>query len=171
MCRDRHAVPTLLLDRLGGLRHFRPDRACLGCYVFKTPNIDSIAARGTRFERFYVATPVCMPNRATLMAGRMPSVHGVRSNGSPLSLESNTFIDALCIAGCAPRSSARAIYRIFPIFRQSSSGRRRSRAIRCSTRNLRGPSVAPDACGTMSGPFASPFEPHTLCGWCASPRR
>jgi hypothetical protein len=81
--------------------------------VFKTPNIDSIAARGTRFERFYVATPVCMPNRATLMAGRMPSVHGVRSNGSPLSLESNTFIDALCVAGCAPRSSARAIYRIF----------------------------------------------------------
>ena len=57
-----------------------------------------VPARGTRFERFYVATPVCMPNRATLMAGRMPSVHGVRSNGSPLSLESNTFIDALCPA-------------------------------------------------------------------------
>jgi Sulfatase len=57
-----------------------------------------VPARGTRFERFYVATPVCMPNRATLMAGRMPSVHGARSNGSPLSLESNTFIDALCPA-------------------------------------------------------------------------
>ena len=59
----------------------------LGCYghpVLKTPHIDSIAARGTRFTRFYVATPVCMPNRATLMTGRMPSVHGVRSNGSPL---------------------------------------------------------------------------------------
>lgn len=75
---------------------------CLGCYghpVLKTPNIDSIAARGTRFERFYVATPVCMPNRATLMTGRMPSVHGVRSNGSPLPLQSNTFIDALRAAG------------------------------------------------------------------------
>ena len=42
-----------------------------------------------------MATPVCMPNRATLMTGRMPSVHGVRSNGSPLSLQSNTFVDAL----------------------------------------------------------------------------
>jgi arylsulfatase A-like enzyme len=76
----------------------------LGCYghpVLKTPNIDSIAARGTRFERFYVATPVCMPNRATLMTGRMPSVHGVRSNGSPLSLQSNTFVDALRAAGYA----------------------------------------------------------------------
>src|SRR3979411_385750 len=76
----------------------------LGCYghpVLKTPNIDSIAARGMRFERFYVATPVCMPNRATLMTGRMPSVPGVRSTGSPLSLQSNTFVDALRASGYA----------------------------------------------------------------------
>src|SRR5260370_40952517 len=68
---------------------------CSGHPVLKTPHIDSIAAHGTFFERFYVATPVCMPNRSTLMTGRMPSVHGVRSNGSPLSLLSNTFVDAL----------------------------------------------------------------------------
>ena len=76
----------------------------LGCYghaLLKTPHIDSIAARGTRFDRFYVATPVCMPNRATLMTGRMPSVHGVRSNGVPLSLRSNTFVDALRAGGYA----------------------------------------------------------------------
>jgi arylsulfatase A-like enzyme len=76
----------------------------LGCYghpLLKTPHIDSIAARGTRFDRFYVATPVCMPNRATLMTGRMPSVHGVRSNGMPLSLRSNTFVDALRAGGYA----------------------------------------------------------------------
>ena len=74
----------------------------LGCYghpILKTPHIDSIAARGTRFERFYVATPVCMPNRATLMTGRMPSLHGVRSNGMPLPLQANTFVDALRAAG------------------------------------------------------------------------
>ena len=76
----------------------------LGCYghpVLRTPHIDSIAARGTRFTRFYVATPVCMPNRSSLMTGRMPSVHGVRSNGSPLPLQSNTFVDALRAAGYA----------------------------------------------------------------------
>jgi arylsulfatase A-like enzyme len=76
----------------------------LGCYghpLLKTPNIDSIAARGTRFARFYVATPVCMPNRATLMTGRMPSLHGVRSNGLPLPLQSNTFVDALRASGYA----------------------------------------------------------------------
>ena len=74
---------------------------CAGHPVLKTPHIDSIAARGTRFTRFYVATPVCMPNRSTLMTGRMPSVHGVRSNGSPLSLSSNTFVDALRAGGYA----------------------------------------------------------------------
>ena len=74
---------------------------CCGHPVLKTPHIDSIAARGTLFERFYVATPVCMPNRATLMTGRMPSVHGVRSNGSPLSLRANTFVDVLRAAGYA----------------------------------------------------------------------
>ena len=74
---------------------------CSGHPVLKTPHIDSIAARGVRFERFYVATPVCMPNRSTLMTGRMPSLHGVRSNGSPLPLGSNTFVDALRASGYA----------------------------------------------------------------------
>ncbi len=74
----------------------------LGCYghpVLKTPHIDAIAARGTRFEKFYVASPVCMPNRATLMTGRMPAVHGVRSNGIPLSRDAVTFVDLLRDAG------------------------------------------------------------------------
>lgn len=74
----------------------------LGCYghpVLRTPHIDSIAAQGTAFERFYVASPVCMPNRASLMTGRMPSVHGVRSNGIPLSMNAVTFVDLLRDAG------------------------------------------------------------------------
>jgi arylsulfatase A-like enzyme len=74
----------------------------LGCYghpVLRTPHIDSIAARGTAFDRFYVASPVCMPNRASLMTGRMPSVHGVRSNGIPLTMNAVTFVDLLRDAG------------------------------------------------------------------------
>ncbi len=74
----------------------------LGCYghpVLRTPHIDSIAARGTVFERFYVASPVCMPNRASLMTARMPSVHGVRSNGIPLTMNAVTFVDLLRDAG------------------------------------------------------------------------
>ncbi|MGR3479992.1 sulfatase family protein [Salipiger marinus] len=74
----------------------------LGCYghpVVRTPHIDAMAARGTAFDRFYVASPVCMPNRASLMTGRMPSGHGVRFNGIPLSQRNVTFVELLRDAG------------------------------------------------------------------------
>ena len=76
----------------------------LGCYgnsVVRTPNIDRLAQNGARFERFHVATPICMPNRATLMTGRMPSLHGARQNGIPLPLTATTFVDILRAAGYA----------------------------------------------------------------------
>ena len=74
----------------------------LGCYghpVLRTPHIDGIAANGIAMDRFHVASPVCMPNRASLMTGRMPSVHGARLNGIPLSRKSVTFVDLLAAAG------------------------------------------------------------------------
>lgn len=70
----------------------------LGCYghpVLKTPHIGSLAEQGGRFNRCYVNTPICMPNRAPLMTGRMPSSHGVRHNGIPLDPDSNTFTHLL----------------------------------------------------------------------------
>ncbi len=74
----------------------------LGCYgnkIVQTPHIDEMASRGARFNRFYVACPICMPNRATLMTGRMPSLHGVRQNGIPLPLQATTFTHSLSAAG------------------------------------------------------------------------
>ena len=117
----------------------------LGCYghpVLRTPHINSIAARGTAFDRFYVASPVCQPNRASLMTGRMPSVHDVRSNGIPLSMEAVTFVDLLARRRLhAPRWSARAICRTSRHTTRSSSGRRRARAFtsrrRASRQSLR----------------------------------
>ena len=76
----------------------------LGCYgasVLKTPNIDALASRGIRFDRAYVASPVCMPNRASLITGRMPSLHGVRHNGLNLPLDSATIGDVLRADGWA----------------------------------------------------------------------
>lgn len=70
----------------------------LGCYgnrIVRTPHIDSLASGGLVFDRFYVATPVCMPNRSTILTGRMPSVHGCRSNGIPLPLSARTFVEVL----------------------------------------------------------------------------
>ena len=47
-----------------------------------TPNIDTLARDGMKFDRFYAASGVCSPTRASLMTGLMPSQHGVH-NGLP----------------------------------------------------------------------------------------
>lgn len=52
----------------------------LGCYgnqEVKTPNIDRLAAAGTRFLNSFVCTPICSPSRATLFTGRTPRQHGI----------------------------------------------------------------------------------------------
>ena len=43
--------------------------SCTGGDVHKTPNIDKLAASGTRFETCYAA-PLCGPSRCLLMTGR-----------------------------------------------------------------------------------------------------
>ena len=63
--------------------------------IVETPNLDTLAARSRVFRRAYVANPICMPNRASIMTGRMPSVHGTRFNGIGLDWHSNTFVRRL----------------------------------------------------------------------------
>ena len=78
----------------------RPDHTGFGGNpVVKTPHLDAIAARATRFERCFVSNPICMPNRSTIVTGRLPSVHGTRFNGIPLAWDSNTFMRVLRKAG------------------------------------------------------------------------
>jgi len=60
----------------------------LGCYgnaQIRTPNIDRLAQEGVVFTQSYVANPVCMPNRASMLTGRYPKAHGLRENGNTLS--------------------------------------------------------------------------------------
>lgn len=68
---------------------------CFGNKKIKTPNIDSLANRGTSFDQMYVANPFCMPSRAAIMTGRMPSANGARTNGVPLDLGARTFASSL----------------------------------------------------------------------------
>lgn len=63
--------------------------------VVRTPHLDALAARSTSFTEAYAANPICMPNRATLLTGRMPSAHGTRCNGIPLDWDASTFVRQL----------------------------------------------------------------------------
>ena len=72
---------------------------CNGHPVLRTPNIDEMAAEGVNHDRCYVSSPVCMPNRASLMTCRMPSSHGTRSLGIPLAHHNVTFVELLRTAG------------------------------------------------------------------------
>ena len=42
-----------------------------------TPNLDRLAARGTRMTQAITTCPVCSPARASFMTGKMPSQHGI----------------------------------------------------------------------------------------------
>ncbi|MEO0530578.1 MAG: sulfatase-like hydrolase/transferase, partial [Planctomycetota bacterium] len=56
-----------------------------GSEVVKTPNLERMAQAGIRLCRFYAASPVCSPTRASLLTGR----HGRRHRiDGPLFLES-----------------------------------------------------------------------------------
>ena len=46
----------------------------------KTPHIDRIAREGAIFERAFHTTPICSPNRASILTGQYASRHGIIDN-------------------------------------------------------------------------------------------
>ena len=52
------------------------NKRVLGCYghpMIKTPNLDALAARGTRFTNAYTNCPICVPARASFATGQYVS--------------------------------------------------------------------------------------------------
>ena len=59
------------------------NRDVLGCYghpIVRTPNLDRIAANGTRFANAYCSSPLCCPSRASLATGLYPHQSGYWDN-------------------------------------------------------------------------------------------
>lgn len=69
---DRPNIVLLFADDLG-----YGDVGCFGAKDIKTPNIDRLAAEGTRFTSCYVAQAVCTASRAGLMTGCYPNRIGL----------------------------------------------------------------------------------------------
>lgn len=65
---DKPNFVFILVDDLG-----RADMSCEGSTFYETPNIDSIAKRGMRFENGYAACQVCSPSRAAIQTGKYPA--------------------------------------------------------------------------------------------------
>ncbi|MGD8830316.1 MAG: sulfatase-like hydrolase/transferase [Pseudomonadales bacterium] len=69
--------------------------------IVRTPNLDALAANARVFDNAWVANPICMPNRCSMLTGRMPTAHGVIFNDRSLAPNANTFARQLSEAGYA----------------------------------------------------------------------
>ena len=70
--------PNFLVILIDDLRH---DELGVGGHPYmKTPHADRIAHEGALFERAFHTTPICSPNRASVMTGQYASRHGIIDN-------------------------------------------------------------------------------------------
>ncbi|MBI3373901.1 MAG: sulfatase-like hydrolase/transferase [Betaproteobacteria bacterium] len=70
--------PNFLVILIDDLRY---DEFGAGGHPYmKTPNVDRIAREGALFERAFHTTPICSPNRASIVTGQYASRHGIIDN-------------------------------------------------------------------------------------------
>ena len=74
----RPMKPNLLVILIDDLRY---DEFGAGGHPYmRTPNVDRLAAEGALFERAFHTTPICSPNRASIVTGQYASRHGIIDN-------------------------------------------------------------------------------------------
>ena len=83
-------IDTLRADHVG----------CYGYKQIKTPNIDSVAADGVRFERAFTPVPVTLPSHTAILTGTFPMLSGMHDfSGNKLSPQQVTLATVLKQAG------------------------------------------------------------------------
>ncbi|MCX6633654.1 MAG: sulfatase [Acidobacteria bacterium] len=60
--------------------HAWGEMSCYGNRILQTPNMDKLAAGGTRFANAFCTNSLCAPSRATALTGCYSHIHGVRGN-------------------------------------------------------------------------------------------
>jgi choline-sulfatase len=84
---------------------------CHGHPIVRTPNIDRLAATGTRYANAYTNSPICMPARAAFATGRYPHQTGCWCNASPYAGTPPTWGHRLQAAGRPVVSIGKLHYR------------------------------------------------------------
>lgn len=57
---------------------------CAGNPIIQTPNMDALAARGTRFANAFATTAICMASRASILTGLYTGAHRIDDFNAPL---------------------------------------------------------------------------------------
>ena len=70
--------PNLIVILIDDLRF--DETGASGHPYMKTPSIDRLAREGARFENAFHTTPLCSPNRASIVTGQYASRHGIIDN-------------------------------------------------------------------------------------------
>lgn len=83
----RPNVIVISIDDLGW-----DEFGCYGNTFNETPEIDRLAAEGTRFAQAYAAAPLCSPTRAALVTGQYPGRTGITDYLRPEAAASNNFL-------------------------------------------------------------------------------
>jgi arylsulfatase A-like enzyme len=78
MSKKPEAPPNILFLQTD--QHRRDVLGCYGNPIVRTPNIDSLAARGIRFNNAFTVTGVCTPTRGAMLSGCYPHKTGMIHN-------------------------------------------------------------------------------------------
>ena len=85
--------------------HTRDVTGCYGHPFIQTPNLDALAARGTRFDAAYTNCPICVPARASLHTGTHVAENHCWDNAHPYDGSMRSWAHRLCMW-----STVKAIY-------------------------------------------------------------
>ncbi|MEO0792474.1 MAG: sulfatase-like hydrolase/transferase [Pseudomonadota bacterium] len=104
--RDNRNLLVIMSDE-----HQARAMGCAGHAFVKTPNLDRLAARGTRFTNAYTPSPICVPARAAFASGRYPHQNRLWDNAMPYTGEPQGWGHALQMKGVPVESIGKLHYR------------------------------------------------------------